>query len=268
MITRLFRMEFGRMVARVRFWVVVLLVSLFGAYEVFRVSPSGNLVLGGVESVRSFGTFGNHVVVIYAFAVPVIAGLTSAGSLAADRSRRYSTLVLIRGVSGAQYILTKAAAMATAAALATFASCALTLLAAVILLSWGSTALSNDSAGYLISPELFAISPLLYDLFVAGLVSLASAALALSGLVVGALVANEYVAAAVPFVLFLDATLLTGDTPPLGLLSPSFYLWLTDTYPYHLSSAWKLFAAPLYWSAFCAVAIAIGGAIFLRKEPD
>lgn len=266
---RLFWFEFSRMLAQARLWLVVAAFGLFGAYTVFEVSPWwGNVSLGGVKNVGAFGIFSQHSVWIYAFASPLIAGLTTAGSLAADRHKRFPALVMARGISRRRYLLVKAASMGSAAGLATFASCGLILLTALALLPWNPTTLAGNSLQRTLLPGLFAYSPVLYDLFLAGIVSLASASLALSGLVVGSMVTNEYVAAAVPLVLVLGGTFATGNMPLLPYLSPDVYLWLLDVYPYSVPPVWRPFAAPLYWVLFGAACTVVGTAIFLRREPD
>lgn len=252
------------MVARTRFLVVVLMVAILGAYGMFQASPlrgQGNWNATG--STGLFGAFSYYGAVTYWFAGPLVAGVVASGSLAADRALRYPSLVLVRGLSRPWYLLAKATAMAVAAGLANFVSCVLVFAAASFFYPWGPLELSGAFGPF---PKLFAGQPLVHDLLMAGLLSLAAASLALRGLVAGAVVANEYVSAAIPFVLVLgSAFVLEGK---MALISPYTYLDLVGTYPSQLPPvSWPL-AAPVYWLAFGVAAIVAGGAIFLRKEPD
>lgn len=264
MVARLFMTEFQRMVSRKGTLLLVCLVSAAGAYDLFQIGPSGNTVVGGVETVRLFGAFALSGSQVYLFATPIIAGLVAAGSLAADRSHGYPALVLVRGVSRTWYVATKAAAMAVAAGVANLASCVLAVAAAASFLPWGSSTLAGPSSENTLV-GVFAGRALLYDAAVMALLSLAAASLALSGLVAGVVAANEYAAAATPIVLAVGSGLGLGYAPALQAVSPNSYLDLVG-YSSQVSLEWWPFAAPLYWFAFGVACVTVSLAIFSARE--
>lgn len=266
MTKKLFKVELKRMIWTKRFWFLVLATSILGAYPMFECSPLGNTSLGGVETMRLFGAFSYCGSTTYAFVTPLLAGLVAAGSLAADRHTRYPILILVRSISRMKYLLVKSATMAVSAGFAVLASCALAFMASAFFYSWGATTINDRSTAFGPFPSLLESSPLLYDIVFAVLLSLAAAGLALSGLIVGTLVANEYMAMATPFFLFAVSALAVGDR--FAALSPSTYLWLQEDYIFHTPAEWLPFAAPLYWTTFGAICVALSAIIFLRKEPD
>ncbi len=265
MTPRLMLLEMRRMVLRTRFWVTALLAAAVGAYGLYQYRPLPGLATGA-GTVRVLGAFSYHGTDTFLGTAPLIAGVVAAGSLAADRSIRYPTLVLVRGVSRPQYLLAKAVGMAAAAWLATFASCVLLFISAVFIFPWGSTALVGD---YSVQPfpELFVSHPFLNDLLMAGLISLGAASLALSGMAAGALVTNEYVAATVPFLLVIGGAFLF-DQGIVAFFSPYTYLDLQGMYSHFVPPSLLPFGAPIYWLVFGVAALAVGGAILKRKELD
>jgi ABC-type transport system involved in multi-copper enzyme maturation permease subunit len=288
MTARLFGIELRRLIWRRVFWAAFLASVGVGAYLMWEGRPTEydlygqdlppDLAHSGYldVQVRLFGALSQNYTQTYmpVFIVPLFVGLSVAGSLAADRGRGYPNLVLIRGVSRARFLFAKATAMAVAAALAFFASCAVVFSISTFFYPWGVTAVLGDVNSVLardpnaLGPftSLFLYSPLLHDLLTVGLLSLGAAALALSGLAVGTLVKNEYVASAVPFVIVLGGALVPGGA--LKFLGPDAYLDLWGYGGSSLAVSWPFIAQILYWSAFGTSCVAVSAVVFLRKEPD
>lgn len=156
--------------------------------------------------------------------------------------------------------------MAAVAGFGTFLSSTLMIALAALLLPWGPTMRPQYAEPGAMGPYpgLLANYPFVNDLALAALLSLGAAALALSGLVFGVVVANEFVAAAVPFVLLIGGIFVFRDG--LLFLGPYTQLSFTASYPYSLPRwAWS-FAAPVYWSAFAFACVAAAAAVFLKKE--
>lgn len=276
---KLVSIEIRRLLSRKAVWLVVLLLASVLAYDLWQGRP----LPGDLATPPSQGPFDPHVMdsvtirlfgaisesgmtaAFYIFA-PLMAGMVAAGSLAADRSRRYPALVLVRGVSRAQYLFAKAAGMAGAAGVSVFLSCALAFVAAAFIYPWGASTVNDPRLPASPFLELFRSYPLVHDLVLVALLSLATGSLALSGLAIGAVVANEYVAAATPFCVVIGGIFLLRG--PLIVLGPETYLSLTESYAGNLPQTLWPYAAPVYWVAFGAVMIAVGMTIFLKKELD
>lgn len=255
------------MVVRSRFLFVVLLAAVPGAYRTITFAPQSFLPEDrGTVAVELFGAFTNTGVAVYFFVVPLVAGLVAAGSLAADRGCGYQYLIFARGISRTRYLLAKAAAMSVTAASATFASCVLVFAASAFFYRWRSTVVNEPSAQVGPFPDLFVAYPLLSDILVAGLLSLAAAALALTGMVAGTLVKNEYAAMAMPFLLTFGTGLIPGDR--LETVQPDTYLELSGLYQATVAEPLWPVAAPTYWLVFGAMAVAISVMLFQRKESD
>lgn len=256
---RLFQIEVARIARRWPFWIGVVGLAIVG---------SSNIVLGGSSEQRLFGAFSTSAISDnLVLLISVFVGGVVAGSLAADRRRRYPTLVLTRGISRLQYLLTKAAAMAVVSGGGVFLSCALmfTMVATLLPLTGIAGGGAGGTGGSGPYPGLLATHPLLNDVVLVMLLSVGAAALALSGLVFGAVVANEFMAAAVPFALLIGG-IFVFRTDALLFLGPYTQLELTTSYPYSLPQwAWS-FTAPVYWSVFAFLCVAASAAIFLKKE--
>lgn len=228
---------------------------------------STNLLLGGSQGQKLFGAFSYFALKDnLVFLLAVFVGLFVAGSLAADRRRAYPSLVLIRGITRMRYLFVKAAAMMTASSLGVFLSCVLVFVVAAMFLPWEATQppvyVDRGSMGPY--PGLLANYPLLNDLVLAGLLSLGAGSLSLGGLVFGASVNNEFLAAAVPFALVIGGIFVfRGD---LTFLAPYSQLELVVSYPYSLPSwSWSFFA-PLYWIVFGSVCFTATAIILSVRE--
>lgn len=245
------------MARRWAFGIGVLALAAVGWSNVVLNAPSGL----GLFGAFSYFAISDSLVLL----IPVFVGVVVAGSLAADRRWQYPTLLLARGFSRSRYLLTKAVAMATVAGLGTFLSCALVFVGAALFLPWEPTGRPEyaESGAMGPYPGLLASHPFANDVALAALLSLGAAALALSGLAFGAAVANEFVAAAVPFVLLVAGIFVFRGE--LLFLGPYTQLSLTSSYPYSLPRwAWA-FTAPLYWFVV-ALGCVGAAALFLRKE--
>jgi len=247
------------MTSRWPWWVGVLGLAAVG---------SMNMLQPGTTNPGLFGAFSylairDNLVLM----LPVFVGVVVAGTLAADMRRGYPRMVLVRGISRTQYLLTKAAATTSAAGLGTLLSCVAMFAVAALFLPWtpaqGLAITDRPSMGPY--PGLLESHPLANDLVLMLLVSFGAGALALSGLAFGALVANEFVAAGVPFVLVVGGVYVFRNRAVLWL-GPYTQLDLASSYPYTLPPwAWP-FTAPLYWSVFALLCIAVAAALLRRAE--
>lgn len=258
LIARLFRIEVGRMARRWAFWLGVLVLAAIAW---------SNMVLGAASQQKIPGAFSYSAIQDnLLFVLPVFVGVVIAGSLAADRRRGYPPLVLVRGISRTYYLLTKAASMFSVAMFGTFLSCALAFAVAAFFLPWAEAATSEYANRGSMGPYpgLLANHPFTNDVVLAALFSLGAGALVLSGLAFGAAVANEYVAAAVPFVLFAGGIFVFRGA--LLFLGPYTQLDLMSSYTYSLPQwAWS-FTEPVYWCVFSFSCVTAAVVLFLKKE--
>jgi hypothetical protein len=198
------------------------------------------------------------------FFTPLAVGLGAAGSLAEDRARGYTPLLLLRGVSRRAYVSAKALAMAGAGA-----SCVLLCIGcfygvALFLLPLGrlDPALIDNTPGPI--PELFMADPLLNDVVLGGMMMMAGAALPQLGLLIGVLLRNEYLAVGAPFAAVLVmAILFHGD---FSVLAPGTYLDLWNGYADELPAASLPYAAFVYWLLLGTLLTAISQWLFVRRE--
>lgn len=256
MTVRLISIEARRLVTRGRFALMVAVGAGVGVFNLLDYSDP--LGFAGSFSVAGGEAFGELA--------PLIAGVVSAGALAEDRMRGFPHLFMSRGLSRNRYVAAKAAAMALAAGAATLAACVLILVAAALLgiVQGGETTGAEGLSGPI--PALLASQPLLNDVVGVGFLVIATAGLATSGVVVGALVANEYIATAIPFVVTIAAVFLI---PPIGwatLVSPYTYLELGREYAFVLPDSVLAVASPVYWACFALACVATGVAAAAWRE--
>lgn len=248
------------MTGRWVFWIGIAVFAASGVWNILRFNVPDPGLLGAFSYLAVGGE-------VSATAIPVFVGLVVAGSLAADRRRGYPRMVLARGISRTQYLFTKAAAMAGVAGLGTLLSCLAMFAVAALFLPWAPARglASPDRLNMGPYPGLLESQPLINDLVLALLLSLAAGALALSGLAFGTLVANEFVAAAVPFVLTVGGIYVFRAEAVLWL-GPYTQLDLASSYPYALPPwAWS-FTAPLYWTIFALLCLAVAALRRKREE--
>lgn len=289
MLLRLFLLETRRLILSWRFIVALLILLAFSAYSLYSASQQLAQEREYIEANPSSANgalFAQGALTLRAsqwlpLTVPLVAGLAAAGSLAADRRRGYVPLVLARGVPRWQYMLAKGGAMATCAALSVISGGLLFMLLAWLVLLPGRAPVEQylvgptDAQGNIITlpleqgsfpgpyPMLFAQSPLLNDLASLVLVSSGAAALALTGLIVSALVSNEYVAIITPFAVVLLGLLFFTVTA--DAISPYTYMEVWYRYHSNVVNA-PAFTPFAYWLLFGVVATGIGGVLFTRQE--
>lgn len=250
MTVRLISIETRRLVARGRFLLVVGVAAAFGVFNLLDSEP-----------LRFAGSFSAAGGLAFQGVAPLIAGVVSAGALAEDRSRGFPHLLMSRGLSRNRYLAAKAAAMALAAGAATLAACALILVAAAVLVPGGETGAESPTGPI---PALFASQPLLNDVVAIGFLVVATAGLATSGVVVGTLVPNEYLAVAAPFVVTIAALfLLSGSS---ALVSPFTYLELDREYVKVLPDSLLAVGNPIYWACFALTCVGTGAAAAAWRE--
>lgn len=249
-------LEVARHVPRWRFWLLVVVMAAAGTFNALDARAASNLTL------RAAGTFS------FAGAEPFqgLAALTGAvvagASLAEDRRRGYHPLVLARGFTRRRYLAAKAVAAFLVAALAVLVASGIALAVFALVLPWGSTEVPFAAVGP--APDLFETRPALHDALVALLMAGAAGAFAMVSTAVGAAVANEYLAIAVPFVAVLVA--LAVPAGPLELLVPYTYLDLSWGYLRAFGPTWRAVAAPIYWVVVGGGALAVGSWLTTRKE--
>ena len=182
-------------------------------------------------------------------AIPLVAGIV-AGSLAEDIRRGVTLTVLARGLTRGHYLLAKGIATAMSSSLVTLAGVCIFFMLAWWKLPAGSTTydIIPDFPGP--DPALFQESPLASDLLVLAMSMAAAAALSLVGLLVGTLVANEYVAMVAPMTVSLLGTFVVREFAPR--LSPNSYLHLKGSYAILFTESQRPYAAFVYWLVFGA----------------
>lgn len=261
MYLRLLKMELFRMMWNRGFVATVLVVTTLITLTLYAERPDP-LYDSAANTVRIglLGAFGINAPILYTFVAPAIAGLVASGSLAADVRRGYPDLLRVRGVTSPGYLTVKALAMFSAAALGTFLPSVLSVTIALLYLPLRPTTSKIPVEPF---SHLFASNPAGYDLLVSALLSLGAGALALSGLAVGSVLANEYAAAACPFVLTVSLALFAGASPSLRPLQPEFYLNLREGYG-TLTPQWQTLAAPLYWTCFSLLCLVVGAYLYKR----
>jgi ABC-type transport system involved in multi-copper enzyme maturation permease subunit len=288
MLIRLFLLEVRRLVLGWRFVVALLILLAFSGYSLYNAyqqlmqareyittTPSG-----APNTMFAQGALSVHASQWLPLTVPLVAGLVAAGSLAADRRRGYVPLVLARGISRWQYMLVKGGAMAISAALAIVLGGVLFLLLAWLVLLPGRAPLEQYLLGVDVQgnqftlpleqgnfpgpyPVLFAQNPFLHDIVSLAIVALGAAALALTGLIVGALVANEYIAIITPLVVVLLGLLFFTVTA--DAISPYTYMDVWSRYR-TVTEQVPPFTPFAYWLLFGVVVAGIGNALFTRQE--
>jgi hypothetical protein len=253
--------ESRRLAVRGRCWVVVVFAVAASVYELLglRAELLGemNLRVGGALGLGL--SSGEYVLQVF---IPLIAGVVSAGALAEDRAQGRTALVMARGLSCAQYLLARAVSMALAAAGATVVTCGAVLVISALVLPWGGST-TLDFVGPV--PAVFRVEPFMSDLITVLFLGIGAAGLAMTGVLVGVLVANEYVAAAVPL-LVVGFALFVFDSPPLAWVSPFTYVELGREYPVQVPEVLLFVAAPLYWALFAVVVVALALAVFRGRE--
>jgi len=252
MMAKLIAIEARRLVTRGRFSLMVAVAAAFGVF---------NLLDSHSEPLRFAGSFSAAGGLAFQNVAPLIAGVVSAGALAEDRNRGFPHLLMSRGLSRNRYLAAKAAAMAVAAGAATLAACVLIIVAAAVLVPGGETG-ADSLTGPI--PALLASEPLLSDLVAIGFLVMATAALATSGVAVGTLVPNEYIAAAVPFIVTIAASFLLSGA--FTLVSPFTYLELNREYVAVLPASLLTVASPIYWACFALTCLGTGVAAATRRE--
>ncbi|SFD90486.1 hypothetical protein SAMN04487819_1059 [Actinopolyspora alba] len=261
MMMRLLWCELWRLLLRYRFAVAVLLAGVVGAVVMVGMNPVAGS-RGSLYEIHVFGALSESFLGVYAFLVPLMAGVAAAGSLAEDRARDYPQWILIRGVGAGRFLGVKAVAMFLTTVTAFLMSQLIVFCTATVVFPWGTTAPpvgAEHLLGNHLAPELFVAAPAMHDLMLVAMLSVAAGVLSLTGLVVGALIANEYLAAAVPFLLVVGSALVLEG--PARRLSPYTYLEL-DTSPGPGSTG----AVLLYWGVLAVLTVAVATGLFVRRE--
>lgn len=258
---RFVQSEIRRMFARPRLWLIVALIGLLGSIPLLQGHIRG-------DEARVGGALSLGLPSKLALLWPLLAGIAVAGSVSEDRTVGYLLAVRSRGLSHLQYVSGKALAMFCTGAGAAALCCVAFFLAALFTLPWGQSVLhslqpigSDPFPGPI--PSLFQRSPVLNDLVGVSLIILGTAALSLTGIVVGALWNNEYVAMALPLGLFLIGVYLPRS---LRFLSPNVYLEVWWQYRVVISAHNWPWAGYLYWGVLSAVCTLLGFLFFPREE--
>jgi ABC-type transport system involved in multi-copper enzyme maturation permease subunit len=193
--------------------------------------------------------------------IPLAAGLMGA-SLAAERRGGVTLTILSRGVTREQYVASKLLGAAASSAL--MIALIIAGFYVLVLSMWPpdhSTVVLNHS-----NPDpyemLYLQNPLAQDMLFASMLITAAAALSLIGVLAGLLVANEYVAMAVPPIFTILFTILMRRVSET--LNPENYIGLS--YQLDVPPWYVLFAPFHYWGMFSLIIAIICLRIFARKE--
>ena len=264
-VTYLVWQELKRNLSPVR---VVLLLSL-GLAMVYHIvgGPSQ-----GHPAYQLQGSLTYYGYRLYPF-FPLLAGVTGS-SLAEDRRRGFAVMVLAKGVPRRHYLLAKILGSAASSGLFML----LTLLGfyGLVAAFWPHGRCEYQPPAYVWwipgpMPKLYATSPLAHDLLVALTFLEAAAALPLVSVLVGALVANEYVAIVAPalFLILCEVAVLNSGPleGPLQMLNPMLYIHgLDDLYLLVIPYALQPYAVHLYWLYFGCLFTGLCYWSFVKRE--
>jgi ABC-type transport system involved in multi-copper enzyme maturation permease subunit len=200
-----------------------------------------------------------------AWLLPLIAGATGS-SLAEDRRRGFTIMVLAKGVPRGRYLLAKVLGAAASSGLFTL----LTLIGfyGIVAALWPHgrseyPAVVTWAAGPM--PTLYAASPLAHDLLVALIYLEASAALPLVSVLAGSLVANEYIAIVAPALFLILCGVALGGAREL--LDPMLYVERIEIdYLQRVPRALHPYAVHLYWLCFVALFTGLCHWSFVKRE--
>lgn len=196
--------------------------------------------------------------------IPLFAGLMGS-ALAAERRTGVALGILAKGVERRRYLVGKLMGAAASAALITLA--AILGFFAIVFTTWTPGRAKVIDSIWLAGPveALFAYSPFMHDLLVALMAIAAAAGLAVVGVLVGALVANEYVAmAATPIFTIIAIVMTRAICKPLN---PERYILLDYDFYFKWIPGWLIPFAPfLYWGTFAMIIYFVCQRIFAKKE--
>ena len=233
MFARLVWTELRRLVCRRRAWLVIVGLTIAGAYLTdHQVTPD-----------RFWDLFGQSM----PFGCVIAAVVVASGSFAEDRRLRRTRMVLLRGYSRRSYAWAKALATAGSTALVTWCGFLGFVLAARLRLP----------------PDIWT-RPLLPDMLPLALLAAAAVGLASIGFFVGVATGNEYVAAVasviVPFVLGL--ILYRSRFDPMEQLDA----WRPLVR--HRVPRLPVYGTFLYWLGVTSFLSLLGSELFARSEKD
>jgi ABC-type Na+ efflux pump permease subunit len=206
------------------------------------------------------------------YMMPILAGV--AGVSVADERRRGVTLLLLaRGMTRGRYLLGKLLGAAASAAILTAAAVACFYVFVGSRWPWGQVTYEREQGlataflgpGNGPVPVLYLVSPLANDLLLAAMHMAAAAGWSTVAVLAGVLTTNRYAVMAVPFLLAV-ADEMADAKGALRLLDPFTYRYLTLQYPLVIPAPYRPYAAFLYWLTFAIVVGALARWVFARKE--
>lgn len=196
--------------------------------------------------------------------IPLFAGMAG-GSLAAERRAGVTMSILSRGISRNEYLGAKLFGAAASSAILTFM--AILGFWAIVFTTWIPGRAPYLEPAWLEGPvkTLFIYSPFLHDLLVAVMAMIAAAALPTIGILVGLLVANEYVAMAMTPIFLIVWVIIMRQVS--NVLNPEQYLFMGYDFYWGPHFRWLIPFAPfLYWGTFALIISFICQRIFAKKE--
>jgi ABC-type transport system involved in multi-copper enzyme maturation permease subunit len=202
--------------------------------------------LSGVSSIHGVWTTVDNPIMTTGAIVVAIA--VASGALAEDRHTRYTRLFLVRGYSRRAYVLAKALAVAVSTGLVTCAGLTGFLILARLRLPLDAWMMATWR-DFLLPPVLM---------------SLATSALALIGVLAGAVSKSVWVAYAAPLAVLVASALFL----PRSTVNPAAVVeaWRNalQQRPFVLPAHLSL----LYWAAFGGLMALLSSEIFARTEED
>jgi hypothetical protein len=251
-VLRLAGAEFLRLATRVRLWVFLELICIYGVVA-SRIEVPAVARGAGIAPARGlYLAVSLETLWLFVIGISLVAG----GTFAEDRRSGYLVMQLSRGVSVPQIVVSRLCAVCSAAALSAAATTAVLGLSSVL-----SAPRDQDGLGAAVSfvPELLELSPFVWALLVAGVNSVAAAAMLSASLLIGALTTGKYVSEIGPPL----GTLLLGFamTGPLWAINPlerASFMQVSD-------AEWAMPGSMiLYWG--CVLAFAGCAAVLVSER--
>jgi ABC-type transport system involved in multi-copper enzyme maturation permease subunit len=254
-------LEVVRLTTRVRFWVPVVLLAIAGILVARNVAHS-NMVFGASDGYVEYGKYASAVILetlpILSF-LPMVLPFVVSDSLPNDRNRRYSCLLMSRGISRSRLVLTRVMAGAVVSVPAVVVVLAAVVAAAILNTPVGHDGEVGSISGFL--PEMLSSNPSAYFGLVALAYFLATVAVLAGGVLVGVLTKSWLASVLVPPIVILVSQFLPLPEA-LQSLNPGARATFTD-----YSATWaEPYTTSAYWLVTAGLLTIAATIIYARKE--